>query len=537
MGNLRKVVFGLGAAAILVATGGMLSYNMGYFPNRSARTNGTHTVVTDEEDAEEKPPIVKAVHPKRDKKFIISVQQLCTVEAFYESDLYSRVAGKVKFVQKDLGNPVTADEIVIELDAPELVQEVLQKDAVIVQREQELRLAKSQVKTARAMIEVSEATIEQREAELEAAHETCELRESRWKRMVNLKKDGNVVDQGVVDEFKRDFKSAQAACDAARAAIRRAQADLTEKESNLELALVEVQLKEAAIKAAEKDRDRSAAMLEFARIRAPFNGVITDRKVDAGYFVQNATTSRVEPLMTIARTDLVTVVMKVPDNAAPFVKKDTEAIIQINELPGILIRGRVTRFSPSIQNRDRTMRVEIDFFNGTEKDYEAYKSRVVAGCLSVVGQSELCGGLTMAAASRTAWTQNVKSINDPFPLLPMGLTKLSEDHKFLPGMSGYMRLDLNHFKDAYLIPSGAVYSLGGRTYVLEIRDGVSYQVPVRVQMNDGRLAKIVKVESEANPEHGKPEDLREFTGDEIIVLSRQVEIGHGKKVQLSLESW
>src|SRR6516164_1120637 len=49
---------------------------------------------------------VKTILPRRDSTFAIAVQELASVEAFNRADLFARVAGPVKFIQKDLGNPV-----------------------------------------------------------------------------------------------------------------------------------------------------------------------------------------------------------------------------------------------------------------------------------------------------------------------------------------------------------------------------------------------------------------------------------------------
>src|SRR5439155_5731384 len=134
----------------------------------------------------------------------------------------------------------------------------------------------------------------------------------------------------------------------------------------------DVELKQAFIEGARKDRDRILSLADYSRIRAPFPGVITERTVDLGDYVQSAASTRTEPLLTVARTDVVTVAMKVPDNDAPFVGPDTEAIIQLEDFPGAEIHGRVTRSSSSIHDADRTMRVEVDLFNGPAEEYRQY---------------------------------------------------------------------------------------------------------------------------------------------------------------------
>ena len=108
--------------------------------------------------------------------------------------------------------------------------------------------------------------------------------------------------------------------------------------------------------------------------------------------------------------------------------------------------------------------------------------------------------------------------------------------RLLPGMSGYMRLKLRQFRNGYLIPSSAVFTRGGKPYLLEVdKQGATKLVPVRVQINDGRLAKVSVIVQDASPTKGRPEVLRELNGEETILLNRQAEIGEGQTVKVTLE--
>jgi hypothetical protein len=67
--------------------------------------------------------------------------------------------------------------------------------------------------------------------------------------------------------------------------------------------------------------------------------------------------------------------------------------------------------------------------------------------------------------------------------------------------------------------------------------GVTQQLPVRVQVNDGKLANVQVIVKQGNPLRGEPEELRELRQEEVIVLSRQMEIGDGQPLRISLEDW
>ena len=119
-------------------------------------------------------------------------------------------------------------------------------------------------------------------------------------------------------------------------------------------------------------------LLSFGTLKAPFDGVITRRNVDPGAFVQNSATGNPGPgLLTIEKTDIVTIYMNLPDNYAPYIDEKTEAIIEMTELPAVQIHALITRFSPSLQSpgNDRTMRVEVDLYNRGEKTYAEFLAR------------------------------------------------------------------------------------------------------------------------------------------------------------------
>jgi multidrug efflux pump subunit AcrA (membrane-fusion protein) len=287
---------------------------------------------------------------------------------------------------------------------------------------------------------------------------------------------------------------------------------------------------------ARKEKDRAAALSNYARITAPFDGEITRRTVNVGDFVQNASTGSSEPVMRVARTDLVTVVMRVPDNAAPYVALDTEAVMQFDGMPGVELRGTVSRFARSIRGEDRTMRVEVDVFNGTRVQYERFLAKNVGGWLAPLaarGPAELAN---LLGAADSTWLANSKGEQGAFPVCVAGAS-LPETLHLIPGTSGYMRLNLKQFRGACLVPSGVVYTKGGTSYVLLIKDGVTQELPARVQVDDGRIAKIAVVVQAADPARGLREVLRDLTPEDTLVLNRQVEVGGKRPVKATMASW
>jgi hypothetical protein len=211
--------------------------------------------------------------------------------------------------------------------------------------------------------------------------------------------------------------------------------------------------------------------------------------------------------------------------------------LRLDELPGIVLHGRVTRFSPSIQSKDRTMHVEVDLYNGSAEEYRRFLGNGIAARLAAFGPHEGIQGITVMAAGCEAWRRSRKGNNDPLPLIPRitGRAEQDQPHRLLPGMSGQMRLLLRRFENAYLLPNSAVFSRGGKRYIAEIIDGKVRLVPVRVQVDDGEWVKVAVVQHHET-EMGQDETQSDLTGAEEIVANGQGDIEEGQPVNPSLDA-
>jgi multidrug efflux pump subunit AcrA (membrane-fusion protein) len=498
-----------------------------------------HADVEESDDESDKPiddVTVKTIHPKRDKNFTVTFRQLCFVRAYFEVALRARASGVIKYIPKDVGARVTQGELLVEIDVPDLRQEVAQKDAVVDQRRQELQVAKAQLKTAAAFVEVAQAEADVAQAQVAAALATRDFREIRYHRFQQMLADKGVTPQ-IVEEEKRDFDAAQAMGQAAQATVKKAGADLHEKEASLDAARADITLNEALVRVAERDRDRSQALADYARLTAPFDGVIVEREGDLGTFVQNATTAAAKPLLTLERTDIVTVVTKLPDNVAPFVTRDTRVLLQLDQLPGVQLEGRVTRFTPSFLNADRTMQVEVDLFNRGATRYGEFLGQYFGCQLAAAGGANPLETAVLAGAGHYQLGPKLRSVSDPLPIPPLLRGGVPEPPRLLPGMSGQMTVLLQRFANAYLLPSSAIFPRGGTQFIEVVKDGKIELFPVRVQVNDGRLAKVTVVARPANDRTGESDLLRELTGDEEVVASRQSEFSEGQSVHAVVVDW
>jgi hypothetical protein len=97
-----------------------------------------------------------------------------------------------------------------------------------------------------------------------------------------------------------------------------------------------------------------------------------------------------------------------------------------------------------------------------------------------------------------------------------------------------MQLILQKFDHAFLVPCSAVIERGGQTYIFEVINDRAHMIPVRVQLEDGVQAKIVKL---GQPQHSGEAVDQELTGQESIVLCGQGELADGQTVKCTPASW
>ncbi|MCZ2343029.1 MAG: efflux RND transporter periplasmic adaptor subunit [Bacteroidales bacterium] len=516
----------------LIALGTGTAVLAGFLPNPVIP--GTSDVALEPAHRKAAARSVQVIRPKLDTSIGIRLEQLAEVEPYYQADLRARVSGIVKSVYKDIGDRVHQGELLLVIDVPELDREVAQKAAVITQRLQEVAVARSGLMAAEAKRDVAEAVIKQREAELVAAQAARDLRKQRLERYQTLAARA-AIGPDVIDEQMREVKASSAAVDASSAAVQRAFADLKDANSTVTAAHADIQLKQAMVQVAREDHARSAAIAGYTRIVAPFDGVVVRRTVDPGSFVQNATTGTTEPLISVARTDLITVVARVPDVAAPFLSENTRAVITVNELPGVRIEGKVSRFTPAVRGSDRTIRVEVDLFNGDDSDRQRIVDRVVSSGLIALGVARPLSVAAGLAIEERAEAGTYKGDPLPPPALPH---HTPNDHtRIVPGMLGSMSLVLHDFGGASILPSTAVYTRAGQPYVMLIENDEAHQYPVRIQVDDGRIALVSLITNRRDADGHTRQRLSALTGYEQIIASRQLELMDGQPVTPVPTEW
>jgi RND family efflux transporter MFP subunit len=113
---------------------------------------------------------------------------------------------------------------------------------------------------------------------------------------------------------------------------------------------------------------QSIALQTYERVTAPFDGIVTDRYVDPGHLIPEATnsTSLADAIVGVARMKPLRVYTYVPQNIAPFIRNGDSATITVNEFTQRKFTGTITRHPEALSPDSRTMLVEVDLPNTDE---------------------------------------------------------------------------------------------------------------------------------------------------------------------------
>ena len=129
--------------------------------------------------------------------------------------------------------------------------------------------------------------------------------------------------------------------------------------------LGDYQAKQAMTAAAKANVDRLVAMKGFARITAPFDGVVTARNTDVGALI-NVGSSAGQELFVVSDTHKLRMYVNVPQNYVPSVTAGTKATMIVPEHPDRKYTATVESSSQAVNATSGTtlMQLGVDNANG-----------------------------------------------------------------------------------------------------------------------------------------------------------------------------
>jgi RND family efflux transporter MFP subunit len=249
-----------------------------------------------------------AVRPVLEQQFQASLTLPAELAPFEAVAIYPRATGFLQWIGVDRGTRVRKGQILARLTAPEV-------DARRAQSQAQVLNARSQLDAARAKLASDEATS-------------------------NHLKDAAKT-PGVV-----------------------AGNDVVVAEKMVEADRANVRASEENVNAFQQSLGSSTALQQYLRVTAPFDGVITERNVHPGALVgPSADSAAAVPMLRLETIDHLRMVIPVPQAYLSAISKGQKVEFTVPAFPNRKFTGTIARISNSVDQRTRTMPVELDVTN------------------------------------------------------------------------------------------------------------------------------------------------------------------------------
>jgi RND family efflux transporter MFP subunit len=304
---------------------------------------------------------VETVRPHAGGMAHITVQP-GSAHSYEEADLYAKVSGFLEVQNVDIGSRVKRGELLAKIDIPELTKEYELAKAALDQATSEVAQMKARIDSSVAEKNAAQAYVAQTEADLQRCEAERSFRDKQYRRIRELH-EMKSVEERLVDEKLDQLHAADAADRAAHSAVLTAQQQVAAAEARVESARADLLVSKAKVRVAEATVGKAEVMVSYTQITSPYDGVITHRNFHRGAFIRAPDQGGQVPLLTVERTDLMRIVVQIPDREVPFCQSGDPATIRFDALPRVPFKGRVSRIAESEDLDTRTMRIEIDLPN------------------------------------------------------------------------------------------------------------------------------------------------------------------------------
>jgi RND family efflux transporter MFP subunit len=244
-------------------------------------------------------------------------------QPFQEVDVYAKVSGYIQKLYVDYGTHVKQGQILAVLEIPELQQQLQQDQAAIRRSDQELARAREDLNRAQSAYTVAHLT---------------------YTRLADVQKSRpELISQQEIDVAKGKDLEADADVSAQRAALAGA---------------------EQALLVAKAALGKDQAMFDYARMTAPFDGVITQIYAYTGALLPAGTSSNKgdSALCRLSQNSLLRLVIPVPERAVSNIQIGQSVAVAVSGM-NRTFDGKIIRFSDQIDTNTRTMHTEVDVPN------------------------------------------------------------------------------------------------------------------------------------------------------------------------------
>jgi len=244
---------------------------------------------------------------------------------FQEIEVMAKVGGYIRRMYVDIGDMVRKGQVLAVIEIPEMADDVAQEQAAIERNRAELKRAQQELCRA------------------EAAHQLAHLTFSRLSNV--FKNQPGLVAQQEIDDAQTRDQMAEAQVAAAHSALAAAQEQIKISEARL---------------------SKLRTLMQYTRVVAPFDGVVSWRYANDGSMIQAGVASQTQamPVIRLSQNNVLRAVFPVPESAAGMVHVGAAVEVSVPSL-GRTFVGKVARTADRIDTSTRTMRTEVDVPNPT----------------------------------------------------------------------------------------------------------------------------------------------------------------------------
>ena len=283
----------------------------------------SHTTASGSATASEVPAVAVAQVKIED----LSRNLVLTAEfrPYQEVDVMAKVAGYIKQINVDIGDRVAQGQLLATLEIPEMDDDL---------------------NHANASVERSQAGVTQAQDELSRAKAAQDMADLTYQRLRDASRQRpGLVAQQEIDDAHSKALVAQAQTAAANSAV--------------QAAGQQVQVNQA-------DVAKVHTLMDYTRVTAPFEGVVTKRFADKGSMIQAGTASQTQamPVVRLSQNNLLRLILPVPESAVSTVHIGQQVEVKVPTL-NRTFPGRVSRFEDKLSLETRTMNTEVDVPNAS----------------------------------------------------------------------------------------------------------------------------------------------------------------------------
>lgn len=245
------------------------------------------------------------------------------LEPFQEIEVYAKVSGYIRKLYVDWGTHVKQGQLLAVLEIPELQQQLQQDEASVRRSEQDFSRAHEELNRAESAYTVAHLT---------------------YTRLADVQKSRpELVAQQEIDVAQGKDLEANAGVSSAKDALAAA---------------------EQALLAARAALRKDQALFDYARITAPFDGVVTEIYAYTGALLPAGTSSSkgALALCRLSQNNLLRLVIPVPERAVSEIRVGQTIAVDVSGA-NKTFDGKIVRFSDQIDTQTRTMHTEVEVPN------------------------------------------------------------------------------------------------------------------------------------------------------------------------------